>query len=413
MQDNSKEFDLQVRSMLEDAEVKAPRRAWKSISRSLDASSYSYSWGWMKWAGAGLAAAAVVAAGIFFTGTGRQPDRINPSDRGSTELLAQKAEPQTQADIQPEASAEVNSSKMPAAHSGSAAGSAVKSGAASSAKSLIVSADAAETQEAPSEIQDNRPAVQNDKVSDSAPGTGNRHIGSPKAVQESDPFAEMAAEDAIKSKRGGMSLYAQGAIGGNDSDIRINSGIAHMAPGTGNNTGISELSESVYGVPFSLGVGVRFYLTSGISIGTGIDYSLLTRTFTGKYTEVSGGTVVKEVTGNVSHALQYIGVPLNIYYDLISGDKLKLYVFGGSEAEYCISNKFTLFDTPDIVYSEPVKKLQFSVGVGMGVEFKISRTLGLYVDPGLRYYFPSDQPKSVRTDKPVIANFDAGLRFNF
>src|SRR5574344_2072094 len=65
MQDNSKEFDLQVRSMLEDAEVKAPRRAWKSISRSLDASSYSYSWGWMKWAGAGLAAAAVVAARSF------------------------------------------------------------------------------------------------------------------------------------------------------------------------------------------------------------------------------------------------------------------------------------------------------------------------------------------------------------
>ena len=49
----------------------------------------------------------------------------------------------------------------------------------------------------------------------------------------------------------------------------------------------------------------------------------------------------------------------------------------------------------------------------MGLEFKLSDKLGLYIDPAVRYYFHSPgQPKSVRTDKPFMFNFDAGLRFN-
>jgi hypothetical protein len=39
--------------------------------------------------------------------------------------------------------------------------------------------------------------------------------------------------------------------------------------------------------------------------------------------------------------------------------------------------------------------------------------VGLYLDPGVNYYFPGNQPRSIRTDKPLLLNFDAGLRFNF
>ena len=53
-----------------------------------------------------------------------------------------------------------------------------------------------------------------------------------------------------------------------------------------------------------------------------------------------------------------------------------------------------------------------SCGAGVGVEFRLSGKLGLYLDPGVRYYFPNSQPKSIRTDKPFMFNFDAGLRFS-
>ena len=57
--------------------------------------------------------------------------------------------------------------------------------------------------------------------------------------------------------------------------------------------------------------------------------------------------------------------------------------------------------------------LQFSVDAGLGVEFLLSRRVGLYVDPGVSYYFPCNQPRSLRTEKPLLLNFDVGLRFNF
>ena len=58
-------------------------------------------------------------------------------------------------------------------------------------------------------------------------------------------------------------------------------------------------------------------------------------------------------------------------------------------------------------------ELQFSVGAGLGVEFLLGQRVGLYIDPGVNYYFPCNQPRSIRTEKPLLLNFDVGLRFNF
>ncbi|MCR5520018.1 MAG: hypothetical protein K6F21_06770, partial [Bacteroidales bacterium] len=73
MQNNIKEdFDLQVRSMMEDAQEPAPAGAWRAISSRLDAiqgapaAAAHRVW---YWAGAALAMAAAVTLGIFFIGT--------------------------------------------------------------------------------------------------------------------------------------------------------------------------------------------------------------------------------------------------------------------------------------------------------------------------------------------------------
>ena len=71
-------------------------------------------------------------------------------------------------------------------------------------------------------------------------------------------------------------------------------------------------------MPFTLGLGVRIYLLPRFSLATGLDYSLLTRSFTGCYEDLSG---------SVSHTLQYLGIPLNLYYDILSSDKIKFYVY--------------------------------------------------------------------------------------
>ena len=56
---------------------------------------------------------------------------------------------------------------------------------------------------------------------------------------------------------------------------------------------------------------------------------------------------------------------------------------------------------------------QFSAGLGLGVEFKLTPWLGLYLDPAFRYYFRPDlQPRSLRTIQPLRFDVEAGLRFS-
>ena len=405
MQEEFKDFDLEVRSMLEDAEVKPSHRVWRGISSRLDAASAagSESPAWMRWAGAALAFAAALGLGVFLVGT--QPKEI-PSSEDVALVAEVPGSLQDSQDFQTDATGllaeAVPQQEEPRSREASLPGGAAV--ADNNNYGAIADNDSAEAAivAEPAEEQEEAAAEKRASVS-SRPGAAYNYSSEEDSAEE-DGFALLEAEDARRGRSARRTaLYLKGAVGGNDSDMRTSRPYAAMAPGNGT-SGISELSTSTYGVPFTLGLGVRFYLVGGLSIGTGIDYSLLTRTFTGKY----DGTA-----GNVSHTLQYIGVPLGLYYDLLSFDKVKFYVYGLGEAEYCISNRYTLYASPNVSSSDKVEKLQYSVGAGLGLEFRLSRMLGLYIDPGLRYYFPCDQPKSVRTDKPVSVNFDAGLRFNF
>ena len=57
---------------------------------------------------------------------------------------------------------------------------------------------------------------------------------------------------------------------------------------------------------------------------------------------------------------------------------------------------------------------QFSAGAGLGVEFKITPVVGLYLDPSFRYFFATQkQPRSLRTVQPLRFDIEAGVRFSF
>ena len=401
MQDkHSNDFDLQLRSILEDAEVRPSRRVWKGVSARLDAPSAPAAspWAWMKWAGMSLAAAAAIAAGVFFSGTRTSiPTIIHNQEQAS--LLAQAGE----------AAGDPVQSEVPAAVPVKDA--AVQTAARPAHRSAAVRRSSGQPagREETAAVQPDAPVVsdpaglpQEERRSAADTRSVTQDAGAAQfAVRESDaadPFAEPTVRESFRPR---VALYAQGAIGSNEADFRP-APAAWMAPGA--DTGFSELSNSTYSVPFTIGLGARFYLLPRFSVATGLDYSFLTRSFTGSYNGQSG---------TISHTLQYIGVPVNFFYDIVSSDRIKFYVYAGGAGEYCISNKYKLFANPDIIRTYPVERLQFSVGGGLGVEFRMTSRMGIYLDPGLNYYFNCNQPKSIRTEKPLLLNFDAGLRFNF
>lgn len=407
------ELDQLFRSTLEDAEVKAPRGAWKAISARLApaAAPSATSFGWMKWAGASLALAAALAAGLFFTGTiGRKPSVPENSlailtdiDNSNQQLTPQA--PSTEAEPDVVEHKNVWNGNVP-----------VKAPVLSDRTLDLLDGKATEASE-------NQPTI-NSKAADSGSATNPAEGQAKKEkkwkktepMTEAEAWAALELEESRSHFKPHAALAFDGTLGGNDSDILArNSHVGHMSFGnsTARQTGIDETSTSTYGIPFSVGLGIRVYFTPRFSVGTGLDYSLLSRNFGGTYTQVDQGVITKTLNGDVNHRMQYIGIPVNFYYDILTGGRTKLYVHAGGEAEYCISNKYNIISGSDnLTLSNPVKGLQYSVGAGVGVEFKLSKTVGLYLDPGVNYYFHCDQPKNVRTERPLMLDFEAGLRFD-
>jgi hypothetical protein len=62
-------------------------------------------------------------------------------------------------------------------------------------------------------------------------------------------------------------------------------------------------------------------------------------------------------------------------------------------------------------WSKGAPGLQLAAGLGLGIEFRLGEHLGLYVDPSLRYYFEGNQPRSIRTQQPLMMGLELGMRF--
>ena len=177
-------------------------------------------------------------------------------------------------------------------------------------------------------------------------------------------------------------------------------------------TGIKEReNQTKYGIPVSVGAGVRLEFTPRWSLGVGLNYTLLSRTLQGTYTHVNeAGSIDNLVTSEIKNQQHYLGVPVNVYFNILNNDQVNFYTYAGGTVEKCISDKYHVLAN-NIMHKEAVKGVQLSAAVGLGAEFMLTRYAGLYIDPSLRYYFDCDQPNSIRTAQPLTFGLELGLRF--
>ena len=420
-------FDLQIRQMMEGAQEPAPAGAWEAISSRLDAmagvavtapsQSAAADSGrriWY-WAGAALAMAASVAIGIFLFGTHNDNSNLINIDNSST-LVAEAAVTEnvaTATEVPAMVSVEVPvavAKKATAAKPEANPAPAV-SRAQNDAVSGTDSENAADGAQnaAVSGTNTSNPAASAEgrketasREAEPAAGIAQNQTGSFTGAR-TDPFAEMAFEESRGTKSSkNISAVLIGGMSNNNATAGIS---MQAAPGAYAQSSITEKSQSNYGIPATFGLGLRFAVNDIVSLGTGIDYSLLVRTFEGTYT---AGT---PVTGDIRHTVQYIGIPVDFFATLLKTNDLSFYANVGIEAEYALTNKYSILTTGDVV-NGTVKGLQWSVGSGLGMEFMLGSKTGLFVEPSIRYYFDCEQPKSVRTDKPFQLILRAGLRFN-
>ena len=404
----NEDFDLQVRSVMDQAQEPAPAGAWEAISARLDAmaaataasaasapaartgSAFRRTW---YWAGAALAMAAAIALGVFFRGTSDNNSNLINITSGEG-FVAQEVAP---AAVPVEA---VAAPAEPAAAPAKPAAAPAKPAAAP-----VAASRSGHQSHVPvsNPAEDPKPAAEPAaKLSDETPAEPAVAAVEPSA-EPADPFAQMAFEDSRKSgRRAPVSLTISGGATGNNVGSAKPS---YGGPGPYLKEGILETSQSSYGIPVIVGLGVRYPINDVLSLGTGLDYSILTRTFTGKYTH---GTTVE--AGDFSHVVQYVGIPVDLSLKLLTKNDITLYTTVGTEAEYAVYNKYRLLGT-DTVIGEKVNNLQWSIGGGLGLEFNVSGRFGIFAEPSVKYYFDCGQPKSIRTDKPFQMVLRLGVRF--
>lgn len=221
-------------------------------------------------------------------------------------------------------------------------------------------------------------------------------------------------DESKDTKKIKAAIEISGLAGTNSTNQKRGFGLMKRPslPSADVSTGITENSTgSTFGIPVSFGLGVRFDLTPRWSVSTGVRYSLLERKFYGTYTRVDEeGNIVKSESSDIRNSQHYFGIPVNVAFNIINKDYLRFYAYAGGAVEKCLADKYNVLSSHTI-HIESVKGAQLSVNVGAGVEFLAGKHLGIYLDPSLRYYFNNGQPTSIRTVRPLMLGFEAGLRF--
>ena len=170
---------------------------------------------------------------------------------------------------------------------------------------------------------------------------------------------------------------------------------------------------SRYGIPLSFGAGIKLIFTPKWSMSVGLNYTFLSRTFDGIYVDAEQTPARISLYEDIRNVQNYIGIPVNFYYSIVSKDFIDFYTYAGGTAEYCLTNRYSAENEDGPLYfKDKAGSMQFSANIGIGVEFNITDYMGIYIDPSLRYYFRnSNAPKSIRTAQPLMLGFEAGLRF--
>lgn len=278
--------------------------------------------------------------------------------------------------------------------------------------------------EVPSENHDEREAatVESDTVEQSEP-----------AMSWDEYLKETPSEKARARRSGGFSagIVAGGAVGGNTSGSKPTAmvmGANPLAAGVTKTDWIdkdSKASAIVYNqpevqeeyshkIPVKVGLTARYNITGRLGVETGLTYSILS----------SSVKIGNSETGNNwssgNQTLHYLGIPLNLSFDILNSRYVNIYITGGGMMEKSISGNIKTDEYVDGKFARTLtakispKGLQWSVNAAAGVQANILPQLGVFVEPGVSHHFKNgSRVRSIYTDKPTDFSLGFGLRYSF
>ena len=176
------------------------------------------------------------------------------------------------------------------------------------------------------------------------------------------------------------------------------------------------VSQMIHSQPVSVGLTVSKPLTDRLSIESGLVYTYL-------YSKAQNTSNVYR--SKETQHLHYLGVPLNLNYNILSLNRLDVFFSVGGMVEKDVYGKYNYVDLrkqneinsqSEIKVSERIRQpnAQFSVNAGVGVSYPVWNNLYLYGKIGGGYYFDADNKWStIYSDEKIILDLNVGLRVGF
>ena len=165
-----------------------------------------------------------------------------------------------------------------------------------------------------------------------------------------------------------------------------------------------------HSLPLTFALSLRYQATKRIGLESGLQYTRLNSLFqTGE-----GASRIDE-----KQRIDYLGVPLKVSYRIWSGKHVGIYTSAGVTLEipvkstvttdYILNSQSELHDSHHLDVP-----LQWSTGVGIGVQYNITPCISIFAEPGMQYYIPDGSGfETYRTQHPFSITVPAGLRFTW
>ena len=163
-------------------------------------------------------------------------------------------------------------------------------------------------------------------------------------------------------------------------------------------------------LPFTISLALRRQVAHRWSVETGLSYTRLSTQFITGIPQTGFVDVQK---------IHYLGIPLSVSCQWFGTKSWSLYTSAGAALEIPIRATLTTeyrldgasFNSRHQSLNAP---LQWSVGTGLGLQYDITPSVGLFAEPRLQYFIPTGSPvETYRTEHPFNFTMPFGIRFTW
>lgn len=162
--------------------------------------------------------------------------------------------------------------------------------------------------------------------------------------------------------------------------------------------------------PQTFSLSLNKQLSSHWTFGTGLTYTRMKSDFE---SEFHGATLLK------TQKIDYVGIPLRLTYRIWSKGRFNAYTTGGVTFEMpvhsSLDKKYIITSDSSYTLNGDIKpRYQWSVNLGIGVQYRLFKPFSLYLEPNMFYYFGNGSGlETYRTEHPFIITVPFGLRLTW